>query len=326
MLISIVVPVYNVADYLHFAIDSLIKQTYQNFEVILVNDGSTDDSPMLCEDYANRYENIHVFHKENGGLSDARNFGVSKASSDWIFFLDPDDYLEDYTLDLIVKIQELHQADLISTKVKATSKYDDYSSYHLKQSDYESLSVITKEKALELMLDDKVATVSACAKLYKKSILERVPFPVGKIYEDFYVVAEHLALAEKIVVSPLETYNYYRRDGSIVRSTFTEKRYDFFDAAEQNRKIIQASYKNRDLEKVLNLKIIQGSFLISDLASITNPSELRVIARKIRPFYWSVMLNFGVSVKIKIKYTLFMLSPEFYYMLKKQVKGRGGHQ
>ena len=219
MFISIVVPVYNIADFLHYAIDSLLKQSYQNFEVILVNDGSTDDSPRLCEDYAREYENIHVFHKGNGGLSDARNFGVTKSNSDWIFFLDPDDYLEDYTLELIVKIQEIHQADLISTKVKATSKYDDYSSHHLKQSDYESLSVITKEKALELMLDDKVATVSACAKLYKKSILERVPFPVGKIYEDFYVVGEHLALAERIVISPLETYNYYRREGSIVRST-----------------------------------------------------------------------------------------------------------
>jgi len=126
MFISIVVPVYNVADYLHFAIESLIKQTYQNFEVILVNDGSTDDSPILCEDYAKQYENIHVFHKENGGLSDARNFGVAKANSDWIFFLDPDDYLEEYTLELIVKIQETHQADLISTKVKATSKYNAY--------------------------------------------------------------------------------------------------------------------------------------------------------------------------------------------------------
>lgn len=326
MFISIVVPVYNVADYLHYAIDSLLKQTYQNFEVILVNDGSTDDSPRLCEDYAREYENIHVFHKGNGGLSDARNFGVTKANSDWIFFLDPDDYLEEYTLELIMKIHEEHHADLISTKVKTTSKYNAYTSYQLQESDYKGLAPIKKEEALEAMLDDKFATVSACAKLYHKSILETVPFPVGKIYEDFYVVGEHLALADKIVISPLETYNYYRREGSIVRSTFTEKRYDFFDAAEQNRKIIQTSYENRDLEKVLNLKIIQGSFLISDLASTTNSSELRVIARKIRPFYWSVMLNFEVSVKIKIKYTLFVLSPEFYYTLKKQVKGRGGHQ
>ena len=280
----------------------------------------------MCEDYAREYENIHVFHKGNGGLSDARNFGVTKANSDWIFFLDPDDYLEEYTLELIMKIHEEHHADLISTKVKTTSKYNAYTSYQLQESDYKGLAPIKKEEALEAMLDDKFATVSACAKLYHKSILETVPFPVGKIYEDFYVVGEHLALADKIVISPLETYNYYRREGSIVRSTFTEKRYDFFDAAEQNRKIIQTSYENRDLEKVLNLKIIQGSFLISDLASTTNSSELRVIARKIRPFYWSVMLNFEVSVKIKIKYTLFVLSPEFYYTLKKQVKGRGGHQ
>ena len=186
MFISIVVPIYNVADYLHYAIDSLMKQTYQNFEVILVNDGSTDKSPMLCEDYANRYENIHVFHKENGGLSDARNFGVSKANSDWIFFLDPDDYLEEYTLELIVKIHKEHHADLISTKVKATSKYNAYTSYKLQESDYKDLVPFTKEKALEAMLDDKFATVSACAKLYHRSILEKVPFPVGKIYEDFY--------------------------------------------------------------------------------------------------------------------------------------------
>ena len=236
MFISIVVPVYNVADYLHYAIDSLLKQTYQNFEVILVNDGSTDDSPRLCEDYAREYENIHVFHKGNGGLSDARNFGVTKANSDWIFFLDPDDYLEEYTLELIMKIHEEHHADLISTKVKTTSKYNAYTSYQLQESDYKGLAPIKKEEALEAMLDDKFATVSACAKLYHKSILETVPFPVGKIYEDFYVVGEHLALADKIVISPLETYNYYRREGSIVRSTFTEKRYDFFDAAEQNKK------------------------------------------------------------------------------------------
>ena len=242
MLISIVVPVYNVADYLHFAIESLIKQTYQNFEVILVNDGSTDNSPMLCEDYANRYENIHVFHKENGGLSDARNFGVSKASSDWIFFLDPDDYLEEYTLELIVKIHEEHHADLISTKVKTASKYNAYTSYRLQESDYKGLAPITKEEALEAMLDDKFATVSACAKLYHKSILETVPFPVGKIYEDFYVVSEHLSLADKIVISPLETYNYYRREGSIVRSTFTEKRYEFFDAVERNEEVIRKKY------------------------------------------------------------------------------------
>ena len=317
MFISIVVPIYNVADYLHYAIDSLMKQTYQNFEVILVNDGSTDKSPMLCEDYANRYENIHVFHKENGGLSDARNFGVSKANSDWIFFLDPDDYLEEYTLELIVKIHEEHHADLISTKVKATSKYNAYASYKLQESDYKDLVPFTKEKALEAMLDDKFATVSACAKLYHRSILEKVPFPVGKIYEDFYVVGQHLALAEKSIISPLETYNYYRREGSIVRSTFTEKRYEFFDAVAKNEEVVRKEYiQSEELHQSLQAKKILGGFVVigakadSGLKDFTKDKEL------LRIKVGELLQSGKLSWKVKMKYILFMLCPKLYLLLR----------
>ena len=317
MFISIVVPIYNVADYLHYAIDSLMKQTYQNFEVILVNDGSTDKSPMLCEDYANRYENIHVFHKENGGLSDARNFGVSKANSDWIFFLDPDDYLEEYTLELIVKIHKEHHADLISTKVKATSKYNAYTSYKLQESDYKDLVPFTKEKALEAMLDDKFATVSACAKLYHRSILEKVPFPVGKIYEDFYVVGQHLALAGKIIISPLETYNYYRREGSIVRSTFTEKRYEFFDAVAKNEEVVRKKYiQSEELHQSLQAKKILGGFVVigakadSGLKDFTKDKEL------LRIKVGELLQSGKLSWKVKMKYILFMLCPKLYLLLR----------
>ena len=317
MFISIVVPIYNVADYLHYAIDSLMKQTYQNFEVILVNDGSTDDSPRLCENYANRYENVHVFHKENGGLSDARNFGVFKANSDWIFFLDPDDYLEEYTLELIVKIHEEHHADLISTKVKATSKYNAYASYKLQESDYKDLVPFTKEKALEAMLNDKFATVSACAKLYHRSILEKVPFPVGKIYEDFYVVGQHLALADKIVISPLETYNYYRREGSIVRSIFTEKRYEFFDAVAKNEEVVRKEYiQNEELLQSLQAKKILGGFVVigakadSGLKDFTKDKEL------LRVKIGELLQNGKLSWKVKMKYLIFILSPKLYLLLR----------
>lgn len=317
MLISIVVPVYNVADYLHYAIDSLMKQTYQNFEVILVNDGSTDDSPRLCEDYAKKYRNIHVFHKENGGLSDARNFGVSKANSDWIFFLDPDDYLEDYTLELIVKIQEVHQADLVSTKVKATSEYHNYTSYKLQESDYQNLAPVSKEKALETMLDDKAATVSACAKLYKKSILERVPFPVGKIYEDFYVVGEHLALAERIVISPLETYNYYRREGSIVRSTFTEKRYEFFDAVVKNEEVVRKEYiQIEELLQSLQAKKILGGFVVIGAKADSGLKDFTKDRDLLRVKIGELLKNGKLSWKVKMKYLIFILSPRLYLLLR----------
>ena len=316
-MISIIVPVYNVKDYLHYAMESLFRQTYKDFEVILVNDGSTDDSLRLCEDYARKYENIHLFHKENGGLSDARNFGVTKANSDWIFFLDPDDYLEEYTLELIVKIHEEHHADLISTKVKTTSKYNAYTSYQLQESDYKGLAPIKKEKALELMLDDKIATVSACAKLYHRSILETVPFPVGKIYEDFYVVGQHLALADKIVISPLETYNYYRREGSIVRSTFTEKRYEFFDAVAKNEEVVRKEYiQNEELLQSLQAKKILGGFVVIGAKADSGLKDFSKDKELLRVEMSELQKNSKLSWKVKLKYLIFMFSPKLYLLLR----------
>ena len=319
-MISIIIPVYNVQDYLHYAMESLIRQTYKNFEVILVNDGSTDNSGELCNWYAENHENVYVFHKKNGGLSDARNFGVEKASSDWIVFLDPDDYFEVDALELLVKIQERYNADLISTKVKSTSIYGNYNSNHIKESDYNNLRVVSKEEALELMLQDKVATVSACAKLYHKSILERVPFPIGKIYEDFYVVGEHLRLAERIVISSVVTYHYYRRPGSIVQSQFTNRRLDFFEAGEYNRNQIKQFYSGNSVEKALNLKIVQGSFHISEAAASTDTKALRNIVKKVRSFYWSIIFDSKASVKFKVKYSWFLLTPNLYCRIKKMLK------
>ena len=317
MNISVVIPVYNVEDYLHYAIDSLVNQTHKNFEVLLINDGSTDNSGKLCDKYAQEYDWIRVFHKENGGLSDARNYGVLKATNEWIFFLDPDDYIEPFTFELLTLIRAKYQADLISTKVQTTNEYE---KYFAEQFNLESSQRVTKEEALELMLEDKVATVSACAKLYKKQILEMRPFPVGKIYEDFFVVAEHLRLAEQIVISPVITYHYYRRPGSIVQSQFTDKRFDFFEAGEYNRNQIKQFYSGNSVEKALNLKIVQGSFHISEAAASTDTKALRNIVKKVRSFYWSIIFDSKASVKFKVKYSWFLLTPNLYCRIKKMLK------
>ncbi|KJQ75711.1 glycosyltransferase family 2 protein [Streptococcus mitis] len=317
MNISVVIPVYNVEDYLHYAIDSLVNQTHKNFEVLLINDGSTDNSGKLCDKYAQEYDWIRVFHKENGGLSDARNYGVLKATNEWIFFLDPDDYIEPFTFELLTLIRAKYQADLISTKVQTTNEYE---KYFAEQFNLESSQRVTKEEALELMLEDKVATVSACAKLYKKQILEMRPFPIGKIYEDFFVVAEHLRLAEQIVISPVVTYHYYRRPGSIVQSQFTDKRFDFFEAGEYNRNQIKQFYSGNSVEKALNLKIVQGSFHISEAAASTDTKALRNIVKKVRSFYWSIIFDSKASVKFKVKYSWFLLTPNLYCRIKKMLK------
>ena len=319
MLISIIIPVYNVEDYLHYAIESLEKQTYKNFEIILVNDGSTDDSGKLCDEYSEKYSNVRVFHKENGGLSDARNFGVQQAKGEFIIFLDPDDYLEVYSLELLAGIQEMYDCDIVSTRVKATELYNVYSNHYLTEENFKNVVIMDRDVFLEEAFYDKVATVSACGKLYRKSILE-IPFPKGRIYEDLYIISEHVGKANKIVHTPLQIYNYYKRQGSIVNSKFTSKQYDFFDAIAYNRQVIREKFNNVDkLVTAINAKEVIGSFKIIGSAYKTSISDVYKIRKLIKENCSNILRNKRISYTFKMKYMLFILSPYLFNIIKRFV-------
>lgn len=319
MLISVIIPVYNVEDYLHYAIESLEKQTYKNFEIILVNDGSTDDSGKLCDEYSEKYSNLRVFHKENGGLSDARNFGVQKAKGEFITFLDPDDYLEAYSLELLAGIQEKHNCDIVSTRVKSTEVYNDYSNHSLTEEDFKSVISMNGDVFLEEAFYDKVATVSACGKLYRRSILE-IPFPKGRIYEDLYIISEHVEKANKIVHTSIQIYNYYKRQGSIVNSKFTSKQYDFFDAINHNRDIIKNKYNDKkSLESAVNAKEVMGSFKIIGSAYKTSITDVYKIRKIIKRNYTNILSNSKINFFVKMKYILFILSPNLFNVIKRLI-------
>lgn len=320
MLISVIIPVYNVEGYLHYAIESLEKQTYKNFEIILVNDGSTDNSGKLCDEYSKKYSNVRVFHKENGGLSDARNFGVQKSKGEFITFLDPDDYLETYSLELLAGIQEMHDCDIISTRVKPIELYNIYSNHSVTEEDFKNVIVMDRNIFLEEAFYDKVATVSACGKLYRKSILE-IPFPKGRIYEDLYIVSEHVAKANKIVHTPLQIYNYYKRQGSIVNSKFTSKQYDFFEAIDYNKKIISIYFNNdKNLLSAINAKEKMGAFKIISNANQTSPNDVNRIKNIISRDFLDLMKNKNISFIFKMKYLVLLFSPNNFYRIKSFVK------
>lgn len=319
MLISVIIPVYNVEDYLHYAIESLEKQTYKNLEIILVNDGSTDNSGKLCDEYSEKYSNVRVFHKENGGLSDARNFGVQKAEGEFITFLDPDDYLEAYSLELLAGIQEKYNCDIVSTRVKATELYNVYVNHSLTEEDFKNVIFMNGDVFLEEAFYDKVATVSACGKLYRRSILE-IPFPKGRIYEDLYIISEHVEKANKIVHTPLQIYNYYKRPGSIVNSKFTSKQYDFFDAISHNRDVIKDKYSDKkSLENAVNAKEVVGSFKIIGSAYKTSINDVYNMRKIIKENYINILRNKKISYSIKMKYILFILSPHLFNIIKRFV-------
>ncbi|WP_454927491.1 glycosyltransferase family 2 protein [Abiotrophia defectiva] len=319
MKISIVVPVYNVQDYLHYAMESLFQQTHSDYEVILVNDGSTDESGRLCQDYADQYEQVFYYSKPNGGLSDARNFGVAQATGDWVTFLDPDDYLEPYSLELMLALQARYQADLVSTKVAPTKLYKAYSGYSLSESDLE-LPELSPAQALAAMFYNKSATVSACGKLYRKSMLLAHTFPVGKIYEDFFVVGQHVLASPKVVVSPLVTYHYYQRPGSIVNSGFNKKQYDYFQAVEANRQLIEAfGSEAPTVATALDIKSVAGAFRIVHLMANAGEKEgIQKVRAWLAPYKKQVMASQQVSLQFKVKYLLFLYATPLYLKIRRQ--------
>ena len=234
--VSIVVPVYNVETYLNYCVNSLRQQTYTNIEIILVDDGSTDASGEICDQHAQEDERVRVLHIENGGISNARNTGVKEASTDWIIFVDSDDYYDRRTVEYLVGLRDKYGVELVATPVIEVRDYEskDFSG-SLTEKSSEKLDRYTALK--EMFYGNRVGTHSG-GKLYKKTILSRFPYPKGMLYEDLAIAYEHIASCKHIAVGDINLYKYYRRPGSIVNSKYSDRLLDFYKAIEWNRSYI----------------------------------------------------------------------------------------
>ena len=237
-LISIVVPVYKVEQYLHRCIDSLVNQDYSNLEIILVDDGSPDLCPSICDDYANHYDNVVAFHKPNGGLSSARNYGVKKAKSNWIIFVDSDDYVEKtYVSDLYSLCQEYH-ADLAITRIV---RENETNKRRLGLKPFDNRQIGNKEAFLEVYSGAKIGW-EAYGKIYNKQLLLDNPFPTG-LYEDFAIQYKIIEDAKRIAIGNYEeNYHYITRQDSILTSTFSEKHLFVFEVCKTIENYIYETY------------------------------------------------------------------------------------
>ncbi|SEK45596.1 Glycosyltransferase involved in cell wall bisynthesis [Pseudobutyrivibrio ruminis] len=212
LLVSIIVPVYNVEQYLEQCVESLINQSYKKIEIILVDDGSTDMSSKICDSYAENNNNIIVIHKINGGLSDARNVGLEKANGDYISFVDSDDYVER------TFIEDLLTACInFNVSVSCTRWRPTIGTNRFKKKTTGRTILIDSEKVLFEMLNPKqyMITTSVWDRLYKKEILKDVIFPKGKCYEDTVFSPTIINRARRIAYIDKELYNYRIRQGSI---------------------------------------------------------------------------------------------------------------
>ena len=211
------IPVYNVEQYLRRCVESVQKQTYRNMEIILVDDGSTDASGELCDAFSQGDSRIHVLHKRNGGLSDARNAGIDVATGKYITFIDSDDWVSPDFIEILCRNLVQYDADISGCVFQRVY------SERVKQADRkaEKVAVWDSREALRKMLRQEDGfTTSACALLYKRECFQSIRYPRGKFFEDLGTTYKILGSAKKVVRSNLFLYYYYVRPGSIANQSF----------------------------------------------------------------------------------------------------------
>ena len=223
--ITVIVPVYNVEHYLDKCLDSLINQTYKNLEIIVINDGSTDNSGAICQEYARKDNRIIYIEKENSGLSDARNVGLDKMTGSYVTFVDSDDWVElDYVEVLYNKIIE-YEVDISVGNYYSYNEDEKLFYFHMSADSYYE-KVYDNVSIFENLYESKemknFALISACGKLYKAKLFDYIRFDKGKLGEDGYFNQKIYLLVEKIVYINQGLYAYRQRNGSITK-TWTEK-------------------------------------------------------------------------------------------------------
>lgn len=236
--LSIVVPIYNVEKYLKQCLDSLVNQTLSNIEIILVNDGSTDNSEAICQSYAERDGRIKLFSKPNGGLSDARNYGIQKVTSPIVGFVDSDDYVDYNMFQVLLELKQRSNAEIAVGGVKMAKNNGDV--YMVRAVETETVS--NRHDAMKELLKSKRITNSVCNKIFDATFFNYITFPVGKLYEDEYVTYRLFDQAEMIAMTN-QVYYYYRSSpDSITHKAFSEREFDRIYASQIKLAHIQHAY------------------------------------------------------------------------------------
>lgn len=237
-LLTIIIPVYNVEKYVKKCLTSVINQTYKNLEIIVVDDGSTDNSGKICDEIASLDNRIQVIHKKNGGLSDARNKGLDIARGDYIGFVDSDDFIDNNMYEELLTACKKYNAE-ISICGRICEKENLKEHYTLFTTQEKIMSSEDAIKDLLLQIDCDSA---AWDKLYSAKLFNKIRYPFGVLHEDLNITSRLFALANKIVHTGKPLYHYLIRNGSICNEAFSEKRMDLYIQAADCREFIRDKY------------------------------------------------------------------------------------
>lgn len=317
-LISVIIPVYNVEKYLHRCLDSVIAQTYQNLEIICVDDGSIDESGRICDQYAVRDARIKVIHQENQGLSAARNRGLDAAEGEYIAFVDSDDYilegmykkmldkLLDYSVDLCVCQWQYEFSDgrqVVKRKNIAPTIYGRKTSLEF-------------ARFLYMGNYENGVVVAAWNKLYRRTLLDKIRFE-GRIHEDEAFSGRIMAKNISVYVMEEQFYVYAQNGDSLTNKPFSANKFFFLDALAERRELFKSDaficqetellYCNMYIEYCLRAR--------KDGVAISHPEKYRQIFRKM---FSSLRREGKANIKFRLRMMLFSFSPSLYMFITKQ--------
>lgn len=303
-LISVVVPIYNVEKYLERCVDSIINQTYKNIEILLINDGSKDSSYEICKNAQNKDKRITTFSKENGGLSDARNYGLERAVGEYICFIDSDDYINPKMIEKLYEQIEEKNSDIaiVHYNIVNDGEVNNQEITDLKENTYEYNS----ESAIRQLFNEDSFRDFAWNKLYKKTLFENIRYPFGKLMEDLGTTYLLFDNSEKISYSKLPLYYYVQREGSILNKKNLKLEIDKTELGIKRYEYILNKYPYMKENKIFTYNL-----LVQNYHLIYNNQELVKKAREILK-KWNILIFSKLNFKNKIKYFMISINEKLY--------------
>lgn len=318
-LISVIVPIYKVEKYLDRCVMSITEQTYNNLEIILVDDGSPDNCPKKCEEWRLIDGRVKVIHKQNGGLSDARNAGIQIAKGKYILFVDSDDWVApDYVLDLYQAVSSV-KADICECEIIKT----DEENFTCENTAEEDVPVCYgTEEALGLLIQDTVFHQYVWNKIYRIECLKEILFAKGKMNEDEFWTYQVFGKANKVVKIQKKLYFYFQRSESIMGTQYSFKRLDALEAKGQRQRYIEKNFQN--LGAIARINFIQSCIYSGQMAILyIKGLERKQALRKVRAYFQEAVEckeNLSIPAKQKVWINLAMTNFEFACKLRNFLK------
>ncbi|OON95056.1 MAG: hypothetical protein ATN32_07360 [Candidatus Epulonipiscium fishelsonii] len=297
-IISIIIPVYNVENYLKECLDSVINQTFKDIEILIINDGSTDNSLSICKQYAKQDKRIRLINRANGGLSAARNLGIQLATGQYITFIDSDDYIDLNMCYNAIKYFRNYKCDIVTFDF---NEIRDGIVYIKNQTDL--IKHFSNEEAVKAILLNYPFTTSAWGKFYKIDLFDEIRFPVNMIYEDVATIYKVVALSEKVIFSSKSKY-YYRRNrpGSILANPELDKIFQRNKISKDILKFIKTYYPNL-LKYAKCLCVRENMYIFYNLQSlgINDYKYYNIISKNIRPYLQNYLISNKINIQSKFK-------------------------